>query len=740
MPRLDETAPLQRPRRKNAAATVPECDGDALEDVFQKAQPVVLKRFASEWPLAGQSLAAVVCPGEGEEDAVVEVQAACPGDCHFRGYAGVLERAPLSSLPALAARASGSLYLVQCPIWARGNPAACPLKHLLPRVRSSYFSLSAGRRGGGSRRLESVNLWVSVGTTHSNLHYDSEHGLLVVLRGTKRVELFEPQWAPSLGAFPVSDPLRAHHATAAQGCLAARLGCAQQGACGLPGSSPCPSPRVHAALGHQAVLSVGDALFIPEGWWHHVHSTGTRDPSAGGRPVALAANFWWRGHEREPESAQPYVLRRILSEMLMRRTGAPSSEDPVSCLELPDIISEVVAAARSSSPPLHAAWRRPLRAHGRRLPQAMAAALGGAGEAPAALRAVLDGLDALQASLLLSALEGAAAAAALRRVWRLYPQDSGGGRGGLCSSRIGSAWMGEEKVEGEDVSGDREASSRNACMPAALPQPAAAAATLPPRTARRQLVSPLVVDDVDDHGELHELEASSGGGTVSSASTPSVGRVGRPALAAASAALDLRGGAARGRIRILGARSTSGGRRRGWRGPRTERDRRHSASHRRHSAARRLRLHSGADGGRQQGDAVHRSRGVGATKHAMELSQAALYKAVRKNQHAAGKTPAPDDEDLFFEAVVVSKNNAENIFTDGWCTDCQACFCCPAGSKFGWGHPIAARQDWHCRRNLLLLEMKPAMLEKNWYPLGHIFAAKIDISGLEFPTSGDFDK
>lgn len=30
-----------------------------------------------------------------------------------------------------------------------------------------------------SKRLESVNLWASIGDTHSNLHYDSKHGLLV---------------------------------------------------------------------------------------------------------------------------------------------------------------------------------------------------------------------------------------------------------------------------------------------------------------------------------------------------------------------------------------------------------------------------------------------------------------------------------------------------------------------------------------------------------------------------------
>ena len=227
---------------------------------------------------------------------------------------------------------------------------------------------------------------MSLGETHSNLHYDSKHGLLVLLRGKKLVELFPPAAAASIGAYPVHDPLRSHHSRAPHCCLAARL---QGSACEV--HAHCAEFRsLHTARSLQADLREGDALLIPEGWWHHVR-TSCRDDEA--QPIALAVNIWWRGYPREPKAARPYVLRRLLGEMLARRTAShfsilkrPSrktrgvSKRGTTCLkpatagqtdEKFSILDELCAAAQSD----HREWLTALRTLGPVLPHCLAAAI-----------------------------------------------------------------------------------------------------------------------------------------------------------------------------------------------------------------------------------------------------------------------------------------------------------------------------------------------------------------------------
>lgn len=51
--------------------------------------------------------------------------------------------------------------------------------------------------------LHSVNLWVSVGGTASNMHYDCYHGLLCVVHGSKHVTLRPPAHTRHLRPHPV---------------------------------------------------------------------------------------------------------------------------------------------------------------------------------------------------------------------------------------------------------------------------------------------------------------------------------------------------------------------------------------------------------------------------------------------------------------------------------------------------------------------------------------------------------
>ena len=373
---------------------MPVEDVDVLAETLLRARPVVLRGYGKGWKARSWGLEEV---SAGSPDAHVELQVSRVGSTQFHGFGGTLQREPLQRLPAAAAEAleeKRSLYLVQCPLWARGcdTESECPARHLLKDLNLGPFAGALGARGADvalSRRLDSVNLWMSLGETHSNLHYDSKHGLLVVIRGRKLVELFPPAAAKSIGAYPVHDPLRSHHSRAPHCCLAARF---ERSPCEVHGATESLRAR-----GLQADLREGDALLIPEGWWHHVKTLG-REGEA--QPMALAVNIWWRGYPREPKAARPYVLRRLLGEMLARRTAShfnirqkprkprktrevsrrgttclksrPRSSPNREAASKVSILEELSTAARSEPP--HREWLAALRRFGSVLPHCLAAA------------------------------------------------------------------------------------------------------------------------------------------------------------------------------------------------------------------------------------------------------------------------------------------------------------------------------------------------------------------------------
>ncbi|CAN0547073.1 unnamed protein product, partial [Ectocarpus sp. 8 AP-2014] len=53
--------------------------------------------------------------------------------------------------------------------------------------------------------LLQINLWMGAMETTTNLHYDANHNLLFVLKGSKRVALLPPDMAAGVHAMPVRD-------------------------------------------------------------------------------------------------------------------------------------------------------------------------------------------------------------------------------------------------------------------------------------------------------------------------------------------------------------------------------------------------------------------------------------------------------------------------------------------------------------------------------------------------------
>ena len=211
------------------------------------------------------------------------------------------------------------LYLSQCTLYS-ASPATCPadvpdtLWNALQQevlARDPAFPLRAaaapeeeegGSADGGHLRVQQVNLWMGIGPTTSSFHYDNSHNILVVLQGRKTVRLLSPEHTAVLQPFPATSLAQ--------------------------GSNHCHASDVPAALDTAvatATLEAGDALFIPEGWWHEVRS------DAG----TVALNFWFAGPVAtllaDCPQVLPYVLRCCAHGLAVcaaeRAAGAATSAD-----------------------------------------------------------------------------------------------------------------------------------------------------------------------------------------------------------------------------------------------------------------------------------------------------------------------------------------------------------------------------------------------------------------------------
>lgn len=142
-----------------------------------------------------------------------------------------------------------------------------------------------------------VNLWMNLDKpVVSSLHYDGNHNLLLVYSGMKRVTLLPPSLTSQLRPYPAYFDSPNHSYLNAS---SAQLQSCQQG---------------------QVIeLQAGDALFIPEGWWHLVES----------KEATLAINWWFKSPLQMllDSGMAPYVLRTTLHELVMasQRNLQPSA-------------------------------------------------------------------------------------------------------------------------------------------------------------------------------------------------------------------------------------------------------------------------------------------------------------------------------------------------------------------------------------------------------------------------------
>ncbi|KAM4087441.1 hypothetical protein ACJW30_10G177700 [Castanea mollissima] len=181
------------------------------------------------------------------------------------------------------------IYLAQTPIMNADNEEKVQLETLREDIETPAFL--------ERKTLASINLWMNNAQARSSTHYDPHHNLLCVVAGCKQVVLWPPSASPMLYPLPIYGEASNHSSVA------------------LENPDFSTYPRAKCAMEHsqKVVLHAGDALFIPEGWFHQVDSD----------DLTIAINFWWRSNMMSSmeEHMDAYYLRRILKRLTDKEMG-----------------------------------------------------------------------------------------------------------------------------------------------------------------------------------------------------------------------------------------------------------------------------------------------------------------------------------------------------------------------------------------------------------------------------------
>jgi hypothetical protein len=176
------------------------------------------------------------------------------------------------------------VYLSQCPIAGGSAPAQLP--ELMPAVQRPDQLFTPGT-------FVEANVWANGSAILTNAHFDSNHNILCVCMGAKRVALVSPGDAAAAGELR-PQPVWAASPNHAHADLFA----------------PPPGSALAAAVTYLDVRA-GDAVFIPEGWWHAVRSA----------PATVAVNFWYGGARAAlaGAAASRYVVRTLVQQLTAER-------------------------------------------------------------------------------------------------------------------------------------------------------------------------------------------------------------------------------------------------------------------------------------------------------------------------------------------------------------------------------------------------------------------------------------
>ncbi|XP_050203422.1 lysine-specific demethylase JMJ31 [Mercurialis annua] len=201
------------------------------------------------------------------------------------------------------------IYLAQVPIVNTEDLERVQLGALREDIQMPVFL--------ETKEPASVNLWMNNAYARSSSHYDPHHNVLCIIAGRKQVTLWPPSASPSLYPMPIYGEASNHSSVS------------------LENPDFSLYPRAEGSLGYSqvVVLHAGDALFIPEGWFHQVDSD----------DLTIAVNIWWRSNVMCSmlEHMDAYYLRRIMKRLtdkemnhMLPKTSSPPDMRKMHTCEL----------------------------------------------------------------------------------------------------------------------------------------------------------------------------------------------------------------------------------------------------------------------------------------------------------------------------------------------------------------------------------------------------------------------
>ncbi|PWA39218.1 2-oxoglutarate (2OG) and Fe(II)-dependent oxygenase superfamily protein [Artemisia annua] len=199
--------------------------------------------------------------------------------------------------------ASSQIYLAQVPIMNMEKEEKVQLGSLIEDIQTPQFL--------ETKTLASINLWMNGAQTRSSTHYDPHHNLLCVVSGSKQVDLWPPSSSPVLYPMPLYGEASNHSAVPIDEI----------------DLSLHPRAEHSKKYSQRVILHAGDALFIPEGWFHQVDS----------ESLTVAVNFWWRSEMMSSmsEHMDSYYLRRILKRLTDKEMNQMLSKTSLSASNKP---------------------------------------------------------------------------------------------------------------------------------------------------------------------------------------------------------------------------------------------------------------------------------------------------------------------------------------------------------------------------------------------------------------------
>ena len=253
-----------------------------VRDYLSRDEPVIFDRFDEGWSCAKKwtldyigAKAGTITTGRPSDDGV------------YRFHS--VHKMPFAEF-AKSLHTTKDIYLALDPIYRTTKKPYVPegLRPLFHDLEVPDFV--------DEKRLKQVNLWVGPGGNNTLLHYDPWHGLLIMLKGRKRLALFGPRETTRMYGYSPFNVV----ATFRNRVLDSRIN---------PKDIPDGEYRkLGQATGYEAVLEEGQAILIPAGHWHYVESEG----------INVAVNFFWSDKRWRHHLHRPlidYWVKRLQVEV-----------------------------------------------------------------------------------------------------------------------------------------------------------------------------------------------------------------------------------------------------------------------------------------------------------------------------------------------------------------------------------------------------------------------------------------